>query len=159
MGEFFHGWRRKAGCVTLVLATVFMLGWIRSMGISDGAVIQFVALTHVLISTDGHFRWMCHSGNFPTSDRITHLQWPVEQAVEHPFIAIVGGEIEWQWRCRWRGFDIGEGHIIGLPLNAWAIPYWSVVLPLTALSAFLLLSKPRKSTPKKLTEPIPAEGA
>ena len=34
------------------------------------------------------------------------------------------------------------------------IPYWSIVIPMTALSAFLLLSKPRKSTPKETTEPI-----
>jgi hypothetical protein len=30
----------------------------------------------------------------------------------------------------------------------WAIPYWSLVLPLTALSAFLIITKPRPSTPK-----------
>ena len=39
------------------------------------------------------------------------------------------------------------------------VPYWSIIIPLTALSAFLLLTKPRKSTPKKITEPNPAEGA
>jgi hypothetical protein len=31
MGDFFHGWRRKAGCVTLVAAMIFMSGWIRSL--------------------------------------------------------------------------------------------------------------------------------
>jgi hypothetical protein len=28
--------------------------------------------------------------------------------------------------------------------SIWVIPYWSIVLPLTALSAYLLLSKPRQ---------------
>ena len=30
LGNFFHGWRRKLGVVTLVLACVFMGGWMRS---------------------------------------------------------------------------------------------------------------------------------
>ena len=37
-------------------------------------------------------------------------------------------------------------------------PYYSIVLPMTATSAFLLLSKPRQSTPKKTPETIPQEG-
>ena len=40
----------------------------------------------------------------------------------------------------------------------WSLPYWCVVLPLTACSAFLFFSKPRKSTPKKLVESAFAEG-
>ena len=43
-------------------------------------------------------------------------------------------------------------------MSYWTIPYWSIVIPLTLLAAFLLLSKPRKSTLKKTAEPIPAEG-
>ena len=30
MPTFFHGWRRKAGCVTLVMAWVFARMWERS---------------------------------------------------------------------------------------------------------------------------------
>ena len=36
------------------------------------------------------------------------------------------------------------------------IPYYSIVFPLTAVSAFLLLSVRRHSTPGKTTEPIAA---
>lgn len=35
MDPFFKGWRCKAGCVTLVMACVFMAGWVRSMHIED----------------------------------------------------------------------------------------------------------------------------
>jgi hypothetical protein len=31
MREFFRGWRRKAGCVTLMLACVFTTCWVRSL--------------------------------------------------------------------------------------------------------------------------------
>ena len=30
MGEFFKGWRRKVGVLTLLIACVFAAGWIRS---------------------------------------------------------------------------------------------------------------------------------
>jgi len=32
------------------------------------------------------------------------------------------------------------------PIVHWNIPYWSIVLPLTLLSAYLLLSKPRSKS-------------
>ena len=35
MGEFFKPWRRKLGIVTLVLACVFMGGWVRSYSAHD----------------------------------------------------------------------------------------------------------------------------
>ena len=35
MGDFFHGWRRKVGLLTLVMACVFTAGWIRADGICD----------------------------------------------------------------------------------------------------------------------------
>ena len=31
MMEFFRGWRRKVGVVTLAMACVFMVGWVRSL--------------------------------------------------------------------------------------------------------------------------------
>lgn len=40
-----------------------------------------------------------------------------------------------------------------------ALPYWSITIPMTLISVFLLITKPRKSTPKKTDEPIPNEGA
>ena len=42
-------------------------------------------------------------------------------------------------------------------MSVWKVPYWSVVIPLTLLSAFLLLTKPHQSTPKKCTEPTTEE--
>ena len=40
----------------------------------------------------------------------------------------------------------------------YTIPYWSIVLPLTLISVFLLLSKPRKSNQMKIADPVPSEG-
>jgi len=35
MGDFFKGWRRKAGCVTLVMACTFAAAWVRSFIVED----------------------------------------------------------------------------------------------------------------------------
>ena len=39
-------------------------------------------------------------------------------------------------------------------MGVWAIPYW-IGIPLTGLSAYLLILTPRKSTPKKNIESVP----
>lgn len=39
MGEFFRGWRRKVGCLTLVMACLTMGGWIRSLFRTDEVMI------------------------------------------------------------------------------------------------------------------------
>ena len=35
MGDFFKGWRRKTGIVALVMACVFMTGWVRTYSVTD----------------------------------------------------------------------------------------------------------------------------
>jgi hypothetical protein len=39
------------------------------------------------------------------------------------------------------------------------IPYWFIVIALTLVSAFLLLTETRKSIQKKIAEPIIGKGA
>lgn len=69
---------------------------------------------------------------------------------------------EWRWNCC--GFDFGRASdpsnrtLGGVQVSLWVIPYWSIVIPLTLFSVYLLLSKPRQSTPKKLIEPVTNEG-
>jgi hypothetical protein len=54
-------------------------------------------------------------------------------------------------QCSWHGPGFGVGEPTsqlqsdwGFRCRYWIIPYWSIVIPLTLLSAWLLLSKPRK---------------
>ena len=56
MGEFFKGWRRKVGCVTLVMACVFAAGWVRSLAIFDVVSFNQKDATHRVISTRGELR-------------------------------------------------------------------------------------------------------
>src|SRR5947209_2489025 len=55
MNNFFHGWRRRAGCVTLVMACVFMAGWVRSFKTAD-LVGLYSDTTYCATSNAGEFR-------------------------------------------------------------------------------------------------------
>ena len=111
MREFFHGWRRKAGCVTLALACVATGLWIRSYIVFD----QLVLAGNLLISNSGCLVWNWSGWGTP---ELNLVDWYCEHA--SPFSE------EWYF-----GTD-------GVRM-----PYWAVNIPLTLLSAYLLLWKPR----------------
>ena len=67
-----------------------------------------------------------------------------------------------QWSWRWYGLGYGhestDAQTNEVRSDFVVTPYWFFITPLTLISAFLLLTKPRKSTQKKITEPIRIEG-
>jgi len=66
-------------------------------------------------------------------------------------------EFDMIWRRDFLGFQFGAGthkQQSLLNMHLCMIPYWLIVIPLTLLSAFFLLSKPRKSTSMKITDSI-----
>lgn len=44
MGEFFHSWQRKLGCVTLVLACFFTMLWVRSFDVDQWGYGDYLIL-------------------------------------------------------------------------------------------------------------------
>ena len=67
-------------------------------------------------------------------------------------------EVKWHWKAG--GFEFKNRLVpkIGFSSTIWQVPYWSIVIPLTAITAFLLISKPRRSNQKKTDDPIRDEG-
>ena len=66
----------------------------------------------------------------------------------------------YRWFFRFGVLRIGaEDNHLGSYIRIIMIQYGSITVPLTLISLWLLLSKPRKSTPKKITEPIPEKVA
>jgi hypothetical protein len=114
MREFFKGWRRKTGVVTLMLACVFMACWVRSQTTYD--VLSVCDCSVLSYSGDFCFDYYARPNSHPT---------------------------------KW------ESGAISRDMEFVGVPYSFVVLPLTLLSAYLLLSKPRKPVPKMRGEPIP----
>ena len=165
MAEFFRGWKRKVGMLTLLLACVFMAGWLRSPIVSD--VLNIPTGKHSFIglaSSGGSLGWArCHFRNPAKSNMSAHPFWEKDKYT-HSLINLTLFDIDglkWRWRCF--GFGFYEGSIDdgdnGYWMNCLQIPYWSIVVSLTLLSSHLLLSKPRKSTQKKSTDPTANVGA
>ena len=169
MGKFFKTLRRKFGVLTLVIACLFMGGWVRGFFLEDvwqpptgkvndkfheDAVQHILRASHFGITwqraeqmTEGKFGWQPGWGTCSVS-----VAAQIEEKIEN---RIVGG-IKWRWR--WCGFDFYESEIGDHRYSRRRIPYWAIVVPLTLLSAWLLLSTPRQSPLRKIAEPNPNEG-
>ena len=152
MGEFFKPWRRRFGVLTLLMACVFMGGWVRSQSSCDNfSFISDQRIVTTLNSSCGSILWMWYRLHSEESSPATGWNsLPVTQDVrdisrkpKYPFESV-------------KKNDWGQQPEVQT-LRWWLISYWLITIPLTLLSAFLLLSKPRNSIPKKITEPIPQE--
>ena len=142
MGEFFKGWRRKIGVLTLVMACVFMGGWVRSSVMIDCLTVSkgWWFGTEYFMSSNGLCAWYTSiATDFPAIQwRSAYHDDPEYQTTQIP-------------RTKWSWIDYGMslGDVIdendyASRLKIWVAPYWSIVVPLTLISAYLLLSKPRK---------------
>ncbi|MDB5347258.1 MAG: hypothetical protein JWP89_5635 [Schlesneria sp.] len=172
MRIFFHGWRRKAGVVTLVMALALMGLSVRSRVLDDKIIWTVNGWKYLIHSERGVISWF--SWEVRVWDDIvlsaedakilglpTHISFRVssqfpewqsesasEPAQEAPFV-----------NPEKISFMCGDP-LLGFPDNKYltadhfkfedvrysthAFPNWSLILPLTLLSACLILWKPRK---------------
>lgn len=144
MSEYFRGWRRKCGCVTLVLACAAAVGWVRSQAIID--IMIFRTGRH-WVNAIGSVENKLFVGESLDSasarDRFEYLRVPTSVSLFNQ------QTYEWYWH--YGGFGVYESSELQSAGRFFTIPYWSLVLPLTALSAWLLLSKQRQ--PKAIEQP------
>jgi hypothetical protein len=117
MREFFRGWQRKVGVATLMVACMLMIVWMRSYVVRFSRTVPSNdTATSYVVSSNGYFMWVhFESGPYPFQG--------FSQA-DFPDGSHIGGN--------------GTG-----PITCRYVPYCSIVLPMTLLSAYLLLSKPR----------------
>lgn len=150
MHDIFRGWRRKLGVLTLVTACVFMGAWVRSLIIAD----------EVMFSTELNSNRVFFSRNGGVgveSLRLIPENMEVDDAYELRFIS----PPEWKTsparnsnfprfkfpilrsRWQWWGFGIydssNESHN-KISVSRFVIPYWSITIPLTLISFWLLIS-------------------
>jgi hypothetical protein len=152
MGTYFKSLRRKLGVVTLVLACVFTVGWVRSLELSDSIWFKRDFLT----SGEGFILWSRSIGRLNAKRGFSHTAY---EFTHNPYNGR-GTTSIYDWR-RW-GFAYGkkssleaseDGQAIDCMTFYYCAPFWSIVIPLTLLSAWLLLSKRQtRTTP---VEPVP----
>ena len=158
MREFFRGWKPTVGLVTLVLALMFTGGWVRSQLIFDASIRNHGGYRYSIMSFDGmiDFKRISEVEGWPSviwdSGKVSQIQGFEldENGTRRPFDPWESIEVNLKWDCG--RFHFGSGMITWgtrkLKYEAYVIPYWSLVLPLTAISAFLLLSKRGHSNEK-----------
>ncbi len=118
MSTFFHGWRRKAGCVALVMACMFAALWLKNL---FGPALPY------------RLQIDCDQRGFRVA---------IQEVV---FTASTTGTVVVLKRT-----DTWFNRLV-VPL-----PYWSITIPLTPLSAYLILW-PRKRADRQAI--LPSETA
>lgn len=149
MAKYFRGCWRKIGGLTLVLALLFMVGWIRSVVVEDSLTAQCDGLITIYLGSKNQgLVWArlqeTKGPQHPLFARY-RLGWRSQKITKGPFDGIE--EYATQSRWNWCGFRFEEGDLelpVKIRLTVRVIPYWSIVLPLTLLSIGLLLIKPRE---------------
>jgi hypothetical protein len=133
MRAFFHGWYRKVGCVTLLMAIALMTCWARSFVVRD--IITTVPLFgqgHTLSSAVGQLEWVSWKANYPRS------QFPAgwrSQRVNHTKLA----RIPLYQRSKYQMVTVS---LAGTNAEGFATPHWTLVAFLSLISACLLIRKP-----------------
>jgi len=158
MRKFFRSWKRKLGVVTLLIACVFAGGWARSFDRRETIAFRFgednriefgsnqsqFTLALNLCADGKHYgdKFYSSSASRKVDAEIDarHIKWQ-RSFGEFMFRRLT--YLEADPSLRW--YPSGGSDII-----SWTFPYWSIVIPLTLLSAWLLLSKPRQ--PKQVPE-------
>lgn len=158
MREFFKPWRRKAGVVTLGLATLLLAMWVRSRIVGEYLEIPIAnAAMVVVVSKPGSIGWFYLRSPKRPMDRCWHvISYPTAGRVENFFER--------------RDLNLGYGPTTAGDFEAFrrlgfnhesimTVPHGSIVLPLTLLSAYLLLRKPRPVKKRETSTPTEPDNA
>ncbi len=150
MSEFLRGWRQKTGVVTLVMACVACSIWLRTQHATDVVKIERRGARDVVHSYDGRIIWFHLTlipGTFPLKTAFPPLlEWKTYDKSHYPNSQLIGPvpsrSENWSWELC--GIYCGRRTFVNGYSAVWAVPYWVIAIPLTLLSAYLILWKPRK---------------
>lgn len=154
--EYFKPWRRKIGVFVLLLACLFTAAWFRSLETINRLKMKTAQLQfNWVTSMNGGIVWQrvvpVDESNWSkdiNENGPTVFGEFAEALAEYYSGFTSGGNFE---KHRFLGVQMSEYQnqtAMGpIKLKIWRLSYWRIIVPLTLLSAYLLLSKPRlKST-------------
>jgi hypothetical protein len=118
MGDYFKPWRRKIGVVTLVVACVFMAGWIRSFNFADAIQLDSVCFC----SGEGNLYVM---GPKPLK---MDWEWPEWNVEKDAHVDSVLNAMKWKWR--FMGFGYSEIGFFDSKIQVILAHYWSIAIPI-----------------------------
>lgn len=137
MREFFKGWRRKIGVLTLAMSVALMGLWIRSLHTFDEIFVAIGNAKYFVSSAQGGFGLLIDepSGRSPSFAIFSEPIPPPCPQIDLDFVEVPKQGLESL------GFYFGGDE----DRNAtFVMPYWSIIWPLVISAAYLILWKPWK---------------
>ena len=156
MNGYFKPLRRKIGVLTLFMACIFFAGWIRSRVVADVILFQHPrdrwSVASVNNNTSFHYyQWSAlslageESGPSDPGWRYHHST-DLSRATKK-WSNVIRSEQDRVWSFAGMTYAVRTaeemGGIYQYIITIVIVPYWLFVVPLTLLSAWLLLGKPR----------------
>ena len=159
--RFFRGRRRKIGLFTLMLVVLLTVGWIRSSRYRDQLILPFGDFDSVGVISFERSLLLGKHHDERFKSRMTLPAFGSGELWGPGYVSFFNHDSGVNWCWQLYGFGVGELRHEATPdqLTFWIAPYWSIVFPLTLISAWFLISKPRQLTQKKIKEPVPDTGA
>ena len=145
MGNFFKGWRRKIGLLTLAIALVFMGGWMRGQSKADCVVLRIGKSVLCNFASDQFGLRFVWSNRFDNPSSFS-TEWTSQSLDRMPKRTGPLDENKPSYEWKVCGVHIGsdEAELPRMRFVVCVVPYWYVILPLTLLSGWLILATPRK---------------
>lgn len=160
---YFQPFRRKLGVLTLIMASLFAVGWVRSRLIVDFVWYPSPTSGYSIESLHGMIRLIKGT---PVASRAP-IQFGSENLWAPPHLKLDDNgkplpfnpyeKLDIIRQSNWLLFGVCSGRIKNssiAQIEMCIIPYWSIVIPLTLISALLLVTNPRRSNQMKITEII-----
>ncbi len=144
MGDFLHGWRRKMGCVSLAIACLLTIGWVRSH-IKDDVIVVHVGKTWLVNFQSNQCGLSVRAAAYGTTTSTIKATWysqPIRPSASNDPMK----DVHVPYRFDFLGFHFGCDRLNLLQPRYFAIcvvSYFSAITPPTLLAAYLLLVKPR----------------
>jgi hypothetical protein len=133
MWSYFRGWKRKISVVTLILSLAMIGLWLRSQRVVDWIDFGFANRQYMLTSFNGRIGWKCFFYEFPK------FRWQSSVVYKHQAKAFT---------AELNRHALETQIYSDVTLGTFSHLY--IVIPLTLISAWCLLTKPRA---KATTQP------
>ncbi|MDB5344825.1 MAG: hypothetical protein JWP89_3202 [Schlesneria sp.] len=150
MKAFFRGWRRKAGIITLLMACASSSVWLRSFVTTDWLTVPGGKRAREplkIVSSRGSVAVLPLRYSKLTEAMQT-FELSVPKLYSRPAVSIEtqpGIWFTWHWKRSGFGYATEDSGRYWL----FMFPYWSIVVPLTFLAAYLILWKPKQKEPRR----------
>jgi hypothetical protein len=142
---YFKTFRRKIGVATLMIACVFAAGWVRSRSICEQIDYAYHSQGMVFINS-GQGLFVCGRTHAKVAYYFGEKMPAWSTMPEQNLESLVK---EFGWKLYVGGFGIAASETRPAEIDGHygiVVPYWSIVIPLTVISTWLLLSAPGTRT-------------